>query len=296
MRVYLWELRKLAAQRRTFVGLVAAALIPAGFATGLAVSPAKPASAGGQIDPDVVLALAYNSSGLVLPFIAIFFSSLVLLPLLAGLLVAGAAAAAGRSGRGRHRGGGGRHPHAQNRPHQVDVAATAARRQGRRHRDVRGDDPHRLRSQRHPHRRTCRRRTSGHPRRFTGYRPSFCTPSIGVASILGRLILVLAIYAAPLLAVSAWGFMLSTITRNSAASIVGMLVFSFANQIIGFLPNISTSITRWLLTDQFTAWQAALSTSIDVAPLRHALGVSALYAIPPLLLSAWWFNRRDITV
>lgn len=106
----------------------------------------------------------------------------------------------------------------------------------------------------------------------------------------------LAIYAAPLLAVSAWGFMLSTITRNSAASIVGMLVFSFANQIIGFLPNISTSITRWLLTDQFTAWQAALSTSIDVAPLRHALGVSALYAIPPLLLSAWWFNRRDITV
>lgn len=34
MRVYVWELRKLAAQRRTLVGLVAAALIPAGFATG----------------------------------------------------------------------------------------------------------------------------------------------------------------------------------------------------------------------------------------------------------------------
>lgn len=50
------------------------------------MSPAKPPTAGGQIDPDVVLALAYNSSGLVLPFIALFFSSLVLLPLLAGLV------------------------------------------------------------------------------------------------------------------------------------------------------------------------------------------------------------------
>ncbi len=121
-------------------------------------------------------------------------------------------------------------------------------------------------------------------------------PSIGVGTILSRIALSLAVYTAPLLSVSAWGFLLSTVTRNSAASIVGMLVFSFANQIIGFLPNIPTAVTRWLLTDQFTAWQAALGTSIDFSPLRHAVAVSFLYAVPPLLLSAWWFQRRDVLV
>ncbi len=285
MRVYLWEMRKLAAQRRTLVGLIAAALIPAGFAIGLAVSPAKQTTSIKNLDPDNVLALAYNSSGLVLPFIALFFSSLVLLPLLAGLvagdivatedgnqtlktvltrstsrlrlLFAKAAATAtyvltvlllfGISG--------------------TVIGALAA-----------GANPVTI---------------GGVP---LGGGFILKAPSISVAAILGRLLIVLLVYAAPLLAVSAWGFMLSTISRNSAASIVGMLVFSFANQIIGFLPNISTSVTQWLLTDQFTAWQAALGTTIDGGPLRHALGVSALYAIPPLLLSAWWFNRRDVLV
>jgi ABC-2 type transport system permease protein len=104
------------------------------------------------------------------------------------------------------------------------------------------------------------------------------------------------VYAVPLLSVSAWGFMLSTLTRNSAASIVGMLAFSFANQIIGFLPNIPTSVTHWLLTDQFTAWQAALGTTVDRTPLVRAVGVSLLYAVPPVVVSAWWFRRRDVLV
>lgn len=75
-----------------------------------------------------------------------------------------------------------------------------------------------------------------------------------------------------------------------------MLVFSFANQIIGFLPSIPVSVTTWLLTDQFTAWQAALGTHIDASALWRAVGVSALYAVPPLLVSAWWFSRRDVLV
>ncbi len=48
--------------------------------------------------------------------------------------------------------------------------------------------------------------------------------------------------------------------------------------------------------DQFTAWQAALGTSIDDGPLLRAVGVSVLYAVPPLLLSGWWFRRRDVLV
>src|SRR6476659_8730401 len=72
MTVYLWELRKLVAQRRTLIGL--------------AVSPAKPPTDGQTPDPDVFISLAYNASGLVLPFICLVFSSLVLIPLLAALV------------------------------------------------------------------------------------------------------------------------------------------------------------------------------------------------------------------
>jgi len=285
MKVYTWELRKLAAQRRTLIGLVAALLIPAAFAIGLAVSPAKPPTDGRPPDPDVYISLAYNSSGLVLPFIALFFSSLVLLPLLAAL-VAG------------------------------DIVATE---------DVNSTLKTVLT------RSTSRMRLLGakagatatyvvlllvvfglsgtvigalaagaHPVPLGGVPLgagfTLGGSSISVGSTLGRIVLGLADYAPPLLAVSAWGFMLSTVTRNSGAAIVGMLVFGFANQIIGFLPNISESVTRWLLTDQFTSWQAALGTAVDTSPMVHSLWVSALYAVPPMLFSAWWFQRRDVLV
>jgi len=75
-----------------------------------------------------------------------------------------------------------------------------------------------------------------------------------------------------------------------------MLVFSFANQILGLFPNLPAVLLNWLLTGQFNAWQAALGTGIDSGALLRAVGVSALYGIPPLLLSAWWFQRRDVLV
>jgi ABC-2 type transport system permease protein len=286
MSTYLWELRKLVAQRRTLIGLVVAVLIPAAFAIGLAVNPASPPAAGETIDPDVYIALAYNSSGLVLPLIALFFSSLVLLPLLAALVAGDIVAAEdvnqtlktvltrstsrlrllgaklgatatyvtlllalfGASG--------------------TIIGAVAA-----------GANPVPL---------------GGVPLGSTGF--TLGAHEIGVGAMVGRILIAIGIYAMPLLAVSAWGFLLSTVTRNSSAAIVGMLVFSFANQIIGFLPSIPESVTRWLLTDQFTAWQTALGTAVDTAPIWHALLVSVVYGVPPLLLSAWWFQRRDVLV
>lgn len=285
MRTYLWELRKLAAQRRTLIGLGAAVLIPAAFAIGLAVNPASPPTPGQPVDPDVYLALAYNTSGLVLPFIALFFASLVLVPLLAAL-VAGDIVA-NEDGNATLKTVLTRST-SRLRLLGAKIAATATyvvllltvfgvsatvigALAG-------GAKPVTL---------------GGVP---LGSGFTLAAPSIGVGTILARIALVLAVYAAPLLAVSAWGFMLSTLTRNSSASIVGMLVFSFANQIIGFLPNIPEAVTRWLLTDQFTAWQAVLGTAIDYGPLRHSVGVSVLYAVPPLLVSAWFFRRRDVLV
>jgi len=285
MRVYRWELRKLAAQRRTLIGLVAALLIPAAFAIGLAVSPAQPPPRGEQPDPDVFISLAYNSSGLVLPFIALFFSSLVLLPLLASLVAGDIVAAEDghatlktvltrSTSRLRLLGA----KMAATTTYVVLLLVVFG---------ISGTVIGVLAAGAHPV------PLGGVP---LGGGFTLGGTSIGVGAALGRIALGLTDYAAPLLAVSAWGFMLSTVTRNSGASIVGMLVFGFANQIIGFLPNISPDVTKWLLTDQFTSWQAALGTTVDTAPMLHSLWVSAIYAVIPLALSAWVFQRRDVLV
>jgi ABC-2 type transport system permease protein len=285
MSVYLWELRKLRAQRRTLIGLVVALLIPAAFAIGLAVSPAKPPTDGQIPDPDVFISLAYNTSGLVLPFICLFFSSLVLIPLLAALVAGDIVAAEDgnntlktvltrSTSRLRLLSAkiGATFTYVMTLLIVFGISSTAIGAvAGGVHSVPLGGVP-------------------------LGAGFTLGQTSIGVGPILGRIALGLLDYAPPLLAVSAWGFMLSTVTRNSGASIVGMLVFSFANQIIGFLPNVPPAVTRWLLTDQFTSWQAVLGTSIDTAPMLHSLVVSIVYLTPPLLFSAWWFQRRDVLV
>lgn len=286
MSTYGWEIRKLAAQRRTYFGLAAAALIPAAFAIGLAINPAKPPAAGQSIDPDVYVSLAYNSSGLVLPLIALFFSSLVLVPLLSAL-VAGDIVASEDG----------------NQTLKTVLTRSTSRWQLLRAKMLaaatyvvallvcfgisgtiigslaNGATPVPL---------------GGDPLGSTGF--TLGVHEIGVASMLGRLAIGIGTYAAPLLAVSSWGFLFSTVSRSSPGAIVGMLVFSFANQIIAFLPNVPAAVTRWLLTDQFRAWEGALGTSVDTGAIWHALLVSALFTAPPLIVSAWWFQRRDVLV
>jgi ABC-2 type transport system permease protein len=286
VKTYLWELRKLLAQRRTLLGLGVAVLIPAAFAIGLAVSPAKPPAHGESIDPDVYISLAYNTSGLVLPLISLFFSSLVLLPLLAAL-VAGDIVATEDSNNTLKT----VLTRSTSRTELLGAKAGAAATYvvvlllafG-----ISGTVIGALAGGAHPV------PLGGAPLGATGF--TLGANVIGVGSMIARIALALVFYSAPLLAVSAWGFLLSTLTRNSGAAIVGMLVFSFANQIIGFLPSIPSAVTRWLLTDQFTAWQATLGTSIDGGPLWHGLLVSVLYGVPPLALSAWYFHRRDVLV
>lgn len=286
MRTYRWEVRKLLAQRRTYTGLVVAMLIPAAFAIGLALNPAKPPGPGETPEPESVITLAYNTSGLVLPLVALFFSSLVLLPLLCALVAGDIVAAED----GNH------------------TLKTVLTRSTSRLRllgaklaatttyvlvllvlfAVSGTVIGVLAAGAHavP--------LGGIPFGSTGF--TLGASEIAVPDMLGRLALAVATYAGPLLSVSAWGFALSTLTRNSGGAIVGMLVFSFANQIIGFLPGIPESVTRWLLTDQFTAWRTVLAPSVDTGPIWHAVLVSAIYGVPPLLLSAWWFARRDVLV
>jgi ABC-2 type transport system permease protein len=110
---------------------------------------------------------------------------------------------------------------------------------------------------------------------------------------LGLLAASLAIYAFPLVGVAAFGLMLSTITRNSAAAVVGTLMWALLMQLIGVLPG-TESFRAYLLGTQFDAWHGFLRTPADWAPVIRAVWVCALYIVLPLAAAYTVFLRRDV--
>jgi ABC-2 type transport system permease protein len=103
----------------------------------------------------------------------------------------------------------------------------------------------------------------------------------------------LAIYVLPLIAIVCFGLMLSTVTRNSAASVVGTLMWALLMQLIGVLPG-TASIQPYLLGTQFAAWHGLLRTPTDWVPVVRALWLSAIYGIVPLAIAYLVFLRRDV--
>ncbi|MGH2857882.1 MAG: ABC transporter permease [Solirubrobacteraceae bacterium] len=103
----------------------------------------------------------------------------------------------------------------------------------------------------------------------------------------------LAIYLVPIAAIVCIGLLLSAVTRNSAAAVVGTLMVSLLIQLIGILPGLSGT-QPYLLSTQFNAWQGLLRTPIDWAPVLRALWVCALYGIPSLAAAFVVFVRRDV--
>jgi ABC-2 type transport system permease protein len=103
----------------------------------------------------------------------------------------------------------------------------------------------------------------------------------------------LLVYLVPILAIASIGVFLSTVFRNSAAAIVGTLMFSLLVQLVGILPGLG-AIQPYLLSTQFDAWQGFLRTPIDWDPVLRALWVCALYAGPALIAGALVFLRRDV--
>jgi ABC-2 type transport system permease protein len=101
------------------------------------------------------------------------------------------------------------------------------------------------------------------------------------------------IYLIPLLAVVAIGVLLSTATRNSAASVVGTVGFVILLYIVAQIPGLE-GIRPYLLTEQFENWHGLLRTPTDWAPIWHSLWVCALYAGPALLAGYLVFLRRDV--
>ena len=100
-------------------------------------------------------------------------------------------------------------------------------------------------------------------------------------------------YFMPMIAVASIALLLSTLSRNSAAAVVGTLMISLIMQLLGAI-NALSFLHPYLLSEQFNAWQGFLRTPIDWAPIGHAAWVSAAYAIPALAVAFTAFVRRDV--
>jgi ABC-2 type transport system permease protein len=264
--VYLWELRKLRAQKRTYLGLGAAVLVPVAFVVALAVQH-------GAGPTDVPLGRALRDTGLAIPFVVLFFMSIWGLPLVTALVAGDIVASESHNGtlktiltRSRDRG---------------EVFAGKA----------------------------CAAATYTLVALFAmvavgvtagviqfGWHPLVSLSGTKVAPLtgLGLLALSTAVYAWPLLAIAAFGLMLSTVTRNSAASVVGTLMFALLMQLVGALPG-TEPIRPYLLGEQFSAWHGLLRRPTDWAPIERASWLCAAYAAASLCAGYLVFLRRDVT-
>ena len=265
--VYRWELRKLLAQKRTFIGLGAALLVPLIFVVALL------ADGGGGGPDSLAFSEFVRETGFAVPLVCLGFGAFWLLPLITAL-VAG------------------------------DIVATE---------DHNGTL------------KTILTRSVERWHVFAGkvlavltYTAAVLFIYVGVALVAGGLFwgfdplttlsgteigpgraLVLTglgtlAYLLPMAAIAGIGVLLSTLTRNSAAAVVGTLMVSIFVQIIGSISALD-ALDPYLLSTQFNAWQGILREPTDWDPIVRSAWVCALYALPALGWALTSFLRRDVT-
>jgi ABC-2 type transport system permease protein len=266
LTVYRWELRKLVSQKRTYLGLGLAVILPLIFVIVQSVQHRQ--DRGGEN----IFASQITHSGLATPVLMLLFLSVFMLPLIASLVAGDIVAAEDGNGtlktlltRSVDRG-------------QVFAAKTLAA------------------------------MTYGAIAVFLsaavataagvaawGFN-SVTTYSGTVVSAPEGLLLVFAanaVYLIPLLAVASLGVLLSTVTRNSAAAVVGAVGLTILLFIIGQIPGLE-GVRPYLLTEQYENWHGLLRTPTDWAPIAHSAWVCALYALPALVGGYLVFLRRDV--
>ena len=263
-QVYKWEVLKLLAQKRTYLGVGVAMLVPLIFTFVLIFKTGGP--------NDIPLGRYIRETGLALPFVVLFFMSIWAFPLITALVAGDIVAAESHNGtlktiltRSRDRG-------------EIYVAKVLAT--------------------------------------FTymavvilamgtvgvvaasiewGFNPltSLSGSRVSAGHGLGLLAASLAIYAWPMAGIAAFGLFLSTVTQNSAAAVVGTLMWALFMQLLGVLPG-TESIRPYLLGTQFEAWHGFLRTPADWIPVVRALWVCAFYVAIPLFAGYLFFLRRDV--
>jgi ABC-2 type transport system permease protein len=103
----------------------------------------------------------------------------------------------------------------------------------------------------------------------------------------------LLIYLIPIAAIVCIGLLLSTVTHNSAAAVVGTLMVSLVFQLLGVLPGLQ-ALQPYLLSTQFNSWQGLLRTPIDWDPVIRAAWVCGIYGAVSLAVAFIVFVRRDV--
>jgi len=102
------------------------------------------------------------------------------------------------------------------------------------------------------------------------------------------------VYLMPMLTVAAIALLLSSLTRNSAASVVGALVFTLLEELTTIIPGLG-GLQPYILPTLFQAWQGFLQVPTDWAPIAHSAWVCALYAGPAAFVAYLVLLRRDVT-
>ena len=263
--VYRWELTKLRFQKRTYLGLGAAALVPVIFVVALHLRHDRH---GG----DFAFSSYLNRSGLAVPLVILLFGAIWMFPLITALVAGDIFASEDHNGTlktiltrslERWQIFAGKALAALTYAVaaillDVTVAVIAGSIQ-------------------------------------SGLNPlqSLSGTIVSAPRALELVYLSLLIYLVPIAAIVCVGLLLSTVFRNSAAAVVGTLMFSLLMQLIGILPGLGGA-RPYLLSTQFNAWQGLLRTPIDWAPVIRAAWVCALYAVPALGAAYLTFLRRDV--
>jgi ABC-2 type transport system permease protein len=263
-RVYKWELLKLLAQKRTYLGLGAAMAVPLVFVVVLTIQTGGP--------NDIPLGRYIRQTGLATPFVVLFFMSIWAFPLITALVAGDIVASESHNGtlktiltRSRDRGEIYAGKVAATFTYTV-VAIVAMALVGLVAASI-----------------------------AWGFHPltSLSGTTVSAAHGTGLLAATVAIYAWPMAGIAAFGILLSTITRNSAASVVGTLMWALLMQLLGVLPG-TEPVRAYLLGTQFDAWHGFLRTPADWVPVVRALWVCALYVAIPLFAGYLVFLRRDV--
>src|SRR3989441_7049031 len=263
-KVYRWEIAKLLAQKRTYLGLGAAMAVPLIFVIVLLLQSGGP--------NDVPLGRYIRDTGLATPFVVLFFMSIWGLPLITALVAGDIVASETQNGtlktiltRSRERGEVFAGKALANATYTAAVVFAMG---------LVGLVAGSLAWGFHP---------------LTTLSGTKVAPGHGLLLLLASLV----VYGLPLAGIAAFGVMLSTVTRNSAASVVGTLMFALLMQVLDVLPG-TESIRPYLLSVQFSAWHGFLRVPADWAPVIRAFWVCALYAAVPLAAAYLVFLRRDV--
>jgi len=116
---------------------------------------------------------------------------------------------------------------------------------------------------------------------------------LSAAHAFGLAFAAVGVFAVPLLAVASFGIFLSAVTRNSAAAIVGTLVYELVQEAVVGLVHWEP-LHHYMLSAQFDAWHGIFQTPVFWTPVVRELWVSALFAAVPLAVAFAVFARSDV--